>query len=400
MHKKSLIAAIVVSVVVIAAGFIGYHYLQQYFHTYTVSADSSLVKTHSDNESSSSSQAMTLENIIHKNQKRVVQILVQDDNSITQGSGFIYNNKGDIITNAHVVEGAKKVTIKTADAKMMTGKVIGIGDKVDVAVIRVPKLADRSPVKIEKKHEPDIGDPIIALGSPLGMQNSVITGVIKGKHRDFTINQYVYNNAYLISAPITYGNSGGPLLNRHTGEVIAINSAAGDNANVGYSIPIASVMDMVTKWSKHPQDIKGFNGTVANDYNHGRPSKQDAEYIVNYFYKNIALRDYVTAYSILGSSWRSQTSYKAFRKGFKNTIDVSVKSLASKRKNNHIIVTAKVSAIERHHSKMKKVHYKVTYTVGQENNQLKLLKGSGEQLSAEKIENIRQLKIHDQPAKG
>lgn len=104
------------------------------------------------------------------------------------------------------------------------GTVIGIGDETDVAVVRVPDLKKVKPLIIAKS-KAETGDEILALGSPLGLENTVTTGIISGLGRSFEIAPYIYSNLYQISAPITHGNSGGPLISAETGEVIGINSA-------------------------------------------------------------------------------------------------------------------------------------------------------------------------------
>src|SRR5699024_1635966 len=111
---------------------------------------------------------------------------------------------------------------------------------------RVPEFKKKSPMKIARGRKAEVGDHIIALGSPLSLHNTVMTGIISGVDREFTIKQYTYDHAYQISAPITFGNSGGPLLDENTGEVLAINAAAAENGNIGFSIPMPDVMDQVT----------------------------------------------------------------------------------------------------------------------------------------------------------
>src|SRR5699024_8246507 len=90
---------------------------------------------------------------------------------------------------------------------------------------------------------------IIAVGSPLGFHNTVTTGIISGVDRSFEINGYSYDNVYQISANITHGNSGGPLINAETGKVIGINSAGIEDSEIGFSIPIPAIIDNNTEWS-------------------------------------------------------------------------------------------------------------------------------------------------------
>src|SRR5690625_5642146 len=101
------------------------------------------------------------------------------------GSVFLYNNKGDIITNAHVIKDADFINIRTADAQSYPAAVVGIGDEVDIAVIRVPQLAGKEFLPIETESLAEIGDEVIDLGSPHGFQNTVTLGMIAGAERDF-----------------------------------------------------------------------------------------------------------------------------------------------------------------------------------------------------------------------
>jgi len=191
---------------------------------------------------------------------------------------------------------------------------------------------------------------------------------------------------YQITASITHGNSGGPLIDRETGEAIAINSAGTEEGNIGFSIPIIDCIDQIESWSENPQDVSGVNGTV--DVTDGDTSdqdsfNQDAQYIVNYFYESLAARDYVTAYMLLGSDWQKKTSYDEFRKGYLKTLDITINDISSTLLNDgrHVKVTVVISAEEQaDDGKIVTHRYKTTYTVGYENDQLKLLDGTGEKL--------------------
>ncbi|WP_051459303.1 S1C family serine protease [Paenibacillus zanthoxyli] len=191
----------------------------------------------------------TRKEIIEDSQKRVVTI----ESGEGLGSGFLYNGKGDLLTNAHVVAGSRDVTVRTKSHQEYKGKVIGIGTDTDVAVVRVTELKQTEPLQIARSNKAEIGDEILALGSPLGLENTVTTGIISGLGRSFDIEPYTYSNMYQISAPIAPGNSGGPLVSAETGNVLGINSAsATDEAGIGFSIPISSVLKQAEAWSEHP----------------------------------------------------------------------------------------------------------------------------------------------------
>lgn len=322
-----------------------------------------------------------LKTIIYENQKLVVNIEVQTYGGKGIGSGFLYNDKGDIITNAHVVDGASSVTIKMADTTIYKGTVIGRSGSTDVALVRVPELAGKSPMKITKGKKVEIGDEVIALGSPLGLQNTATTGIISGLNRDFEIQNFKYKGVYQISAPISPGNSGGPLLDKKTGEVLGINSAKLGEETIGFSIPIDQVLSLVDNWSINPSYSQAKSTYTNSNESSGKPFAEDAEYMISYFYHSIDSKDYVTAYSLLGADWQKQMAYETFRKGYLDTLSVDIENMTGREINDKTIeVVAIIKATERGNGENKVSKYKVTYTVGYENNKLKILHGEAKKI--------------------
>jgi serine protease Do len=180
-----------------------------------------------------------------------------------QGSGFIVTSNGYILTNNHVVTNsdretiADKVTVKMLDHRVFTAKVIGHDRTTDVAVIKIdgsnfPTVAMGNDVASR------IGEWVLAIGNPLGLENTVTAGIISAKGRSLAelmnpngTNQYAISDLIQTDAAINPGNSGGPLVNSR-GEVIGINSAiaspTGYNAGYGFAIPITlakRVMDQI-----------------------------------------------------------------------------------------------------------------------------------------------------------
>lgn len=170
-----------------------------------------------------------------------------------QGSAFLMNKNGDVVTNAHVVEGYHHVSVKDKNGVSHEGKVIGYSNAVDVALIRVPDLKGVTPLPLETAKKAVMGEEVIALGSPMGLENTAAFGYITGIDRSFFIGNRSYENNYQTSAPIAPGSSGGPLVAKSTGKVIAINSAKliGQDA-VGFSIPVMDVYELIQGWSKQP----------------------------------------------------------------------------------------------------------------------------------------------------
>ncbi|MFD1989079.1 S1C family serine protease [Paenibacillus nicotianae] len=372
--NKAWIVSSLASVVIVAAGIGSFMYINR-----TVPAqlpNKPLVATATPTATQASTGSPALKDVIFNTQKKVVMIEL-DDGSL--GSGFLYNQQGDIITNAHVVAGALNVKVKTADARTLDGKVIGIGTDMDIAVVRVPKLAGTEPLLLSKNNTADVGDNVLALGSPLGLQNTITTGIISGLGRDFTIDPYVYTNLYQISAPIAPGNSGGPLIHADTGEVLGINSAMASESNtIGFSIPVSEIQETVQKWSKNPMKELPTTSASSEDVDYDMPSIEDeAQYIVSYFYESLSMQDYVTAYSLLGSRWQSNLSYADFRQGYIQTGEVSIDSIIASKDGDQVKVTVEITAEERKDTGTVYSSYKLNYVLGYENDILKILSGKG-----------------------
>ncbi|GIO27099.1 trypsin-like peptidase domain-containing protein [Ornithinibacillus bavariensis] len=204
----------------------------------------------------------------------------------SQGSGFLYNQNGAVITNAHVVEGATEVFIKTISGTEHLGTVIGYSNETDVAVIQVPDLVGIHPFALELTDTSKIGEEIIALGSPLGLENTATMGYITGKNRNFVIDPYVYENLYQISAPISPGSSGGPLISKETEKIIAINSAESiEEASIGFSIPLYTIRSIIDSWISQPMSedeilaqFNSSNDKWSEGYFDGGDYAEDDEY--------------------------------------------------------------------------------------------------------------------------
>ncbi|WP_066120619.1 HhoA/HhoB/HtrA family serine endopeptidase [Geminocystis sp. NIES-3709] len=164
------------------------------------------------------------------------------------GSGFIISDDGKILTNAHVVEGATQVTVNLKDGRVLEGKVLGSDPLTDLAVIKIE--AENLPIALlGNSDELVIGEWAIAIGNPLGLDNTVTTGIISATGR--SSSQIGVGDKRLdfiqTDAAINPGNSGGPLLNAK-GEVIAINTAIIKNAQgLGFAIPINRAAEIAEK---------------------------------------------------------------------------------------------------------------------------------------------------------
>lgn len=377
--KTKWIVSIITTLVIWGAGVFAFFYIREIIPKKLTAESTILVMDDQKNNKKQEKMSLELKEIIHEAQKLVVKIELPDG---SLGSGFLYNDKGDVITNAHVVANTKEVKVKTADSKEFSGTVIGISSDTDVALVRVSGLAGIKPLKIAKDRKADIGDEVLALGSPLGLQNTVTTGIISGVDRDFDLKPFHYENVYQISAPIAPGNSGGPLIDSKTGEVLGINSAGIDQGSIGFSIPIPNVISLIESWSKSPMSSlpEVALEQEAYSYQEEYSPEEQAKNLVSYFYESINYGDYVTAYSLLGSSWQSKISYETFRNGYLNTLSVTIDNIAAKQNGEKVSVSAIITAEERKNGSTTYTKYKLSYEVGDENDQLKILAGKGEKI--------------------
>lgn len=155
-----------------------------------------------------------------------------------EGSGFIVSSDGVILTNAHVVHGAREVTVKLNDRREFSAKVLGADPKTDVAVLKID-AKNLPTVKLGQTSQLRVGDWVLAIGSPFGFENSVTAGVVSAKGRSLPDDSFV---PFLqTDVAINPGNSGGPLFNAQ-GEVVGINSQiytrSGGYQGVSFAIPI------------------------------------------------------------------------------------------------------------------------------------------------------------------
>jgi putative serine protease PepD len=163
--------------------------------------------------------------------------------SSAEGSGFVIDKNGNVITNAHVVAGASSIKVMFQNGKTAKATLVGTDNSTDIAVIKVD--ADASllrPLTLGNSAGVQVGEAVAAIGSPFGLPGSLTSGIVSAVNRTITApNQYSITGAIQTDAAINHGNSGGPLLNAN-GSVIGVNaqieSDSGGNDGVGFAIPI------------------------------------------------------------------------------------------------------------------------------------------------------------------
>jgi putative serine protease PepD len=163
-----------------------------------------------------------------------------------EGTGFVYDTKGDIVTAAHVVDGATSIKVHFKDGTNANATLVGKDDSTDTAVIKVDVPASElHPLAIGSSAAVQPGDEVVAIGSPFGLTETMTAGIISAVDRTITApNNFSISGAIQTDAPINHGNSGGPLLNA-SGQVIGVNVQIDSNSDgsegVGFSTPIDTV---------------------------------------------------------------------------------------------------------------------------------------------------------------
>ena len=162
------------------------------------------------------------------------------------GSGFVIDTDGTILTNAHVVDNATKVTVQFQNDKQVEAKILGRDRSTDLAVLKVdPKGLGLKPLKLGSSNDVEVGDPVVAIGNPFGLDRTLTTGVVSAKQRQIPalVSGFRITDVIQTDAAINPGNSGGPLIDA-AGEVIGINTqiatggTSNGNVGIGFAVPI------------------------------------------------------------------------------------------------------------------------------------------------------------------
>jgi putative serine protease PepD len=208
--------------------------------------------------------------------KRVLPATVMIQAGRGTGSGFLIDRDGRIVTNNHVVSDAtdgSRIRVVFSDGRRQNAVLVGRSPSYDIAVIRVSGVASLQPVELGDSDQIQVGESVIAVGSPLGLPGTVTQGIISAQNRPVMVSENAaadsptaYINAIQTDAPINPGNSGGPLVDAG-GRVIGVNSAiltfaASRNIGLGFAIPInqaATVADLLIKNGKATYPVIGAN---------------------------------------------------------------------------------------------------------------------------------------------
>ncbi len=196
-------------------------------------------------------KTLSLIEIFEKSEPGVVRVNTQTNNGTGGvGSGFVFDKKGHIITNAHVIDDATKIIITFLDGRSYNAEIIGMDKYTDIGVIKVnADLKLLHPLSLGDSSNLEVGEPITAIGNPFGLSGSMTSGIISQMGRLLPSDSgYSIPDLIQTDAAINPGNSGGPLLNMR-GEIVGINTAiqstTGEFTGVGFAIPSQTVAKIV-----------------------------------------------------------------------------------------------------------------------------------------------------------
>jgi len=176
------------------------------------------------------------------------------------GSGFIIDSDGLIITNSHVVEGADEIQVKTSEEKSYTAKIVGTDPKTDIALIKIEPDKRLPAVTLGDSDKLRVGDWVIAIGNPFGLEQTVTAGIVSAKGR--VIGSGPYDDFIQTDASINPGNSGGPLFDVD-GKVVGINTAIVAAAQgIGFAIPINVAKDLMPQLREKGKVSRGWLGLM------------------------------------------------------------------------------------------------------------------------------------------
>jgi S1-C subfamily serine protease len=192
-----------------------------------------------------------------------------------QGSGFVIDKDGHVVTNYHVVEGAKKVQVSFSDEEQMNATVVGTDPSTDIAVLKIQGAMSRSltPLALGDSSVVKVGDAVVAIGNPFGLERTVTAGIVSALQRRIQApNGFQIDEVIQTDAAINHGNSGGPLLNAN-GDVIGVNAQieteSGGNVGIGFAIPIDTVKDVAGQLIKEGKVEHAYLGvdltTITSD---------------------------------------------------------------------------------------------------------------------------------------
>jgi S1-C subfamily serine protease len=193
----------------------------------------------------------------------------QKQQSVATGSGFLIDNDGHVLTNAHVVQGAQKVSVQLGDGASQDAQVLGTDPSSDIALLKVDNTNGVQPLPLGDSTKVQVGDPVVAIGNPFGLDRTVTSGIVSALQRQIQApNGFSISDVIQTDAAINPGNSGGPLIDG-AGQVIGINSQiesqSGGNEGVGFAVPIKTAADVVSQLESGGTVHRAYLGISGGD---------------------------------------------------------------------------------------------------------------------------------------
>ena len=197
-----------------------------------------------------------------------------DQGGQATGSGFVIDDEGHVVTNQHVVDGADQVEVVNAEGEEFDAEVVGADPSTDIALLDVEDGADLPVLPLGSTESLSVGDPVVAIGSPFGLQGTVTSGIVSGLDREIQApDGFAIDGAIQTDAALNSGNSGGPLLDAQ-GRVVGVNSQiesrTGGNIGIGYAVPIDTAKTVVEQLIEDGTAAHGYLGVQLSE-----PAGQD-----------------------------------------------------------------------------------------------------------------------------
>jgi putative serine protease PepD len=226
--------------------------------------------TVADSQPASTGSGLSVQSIYRLANKGVVEATTPQG----QGSGFVYDAEGHIITNQHVVSDASSVSVKLWNGKSYRAQVVGTDSSTDLAVLKIDAPASQLfPLALGDSSKLVVGDSVVAIGSPFGLEETVTSGIVSALHREMqSPNGFAIDDSIQTDAAINHGNSGGPLLNAQ-GKVVGVTSQiesdSGGSVGVGFAIPSNTVRSIATQLISTGKAEHAFLGVLLRDSSTG-----------------------------------------------------------------------------------------------------------------------------------
>jgi putative serine protease PepD len=226
--------------------------------------------TESPTASSATSGGLSVASVYRAAAPSVVEVRAQSaGGTAATGSGFVIDGQGRVVTNEHVIDGADDVTVVTSDGKEHDAEIVGSDRSTDIALLDVRDDANLPLLRLGSTASLSVGDPVIAIGSPFGLQGTVTSGIVSGLDREIQApDGFPIDGAIQTDAALNSGNSGGPLLDAR-GRVVGVNSQiesrSGGNVGVGYAVPVETVRNVVDQLLADGTAEHGYLGVQLSD---------------------------------------------------------------------------------------------------------------------------------------